>query len=74
MKVSPIDGGCWFCETTDGRVHFTREFDAYFHMSCLEREFADKSSYNEEAVIIAREFDRKDLLEDITFGEIYMPQ
>lgn len=70
-KVSPIDGGCWFCSQSDNRgMNFTREFDAYFHEECLEREFADKTSYNEEAVIIAREFDRKDLLENITFGEI----
>ena len=68
-KLSPNQGGCWFCKTDDmegphttkekpdGGMNFTTEWDAYFHMSCLIYELNNKSPVNPEAEIIAIEFD-----------------
>lgn len=38
VGVSPVDGGCWFCFTTDpcGMV-FDTEFDTNVHIRCIER-------------------------------------
>ena len=55
MNKSPNEGGCWFCHTDDGEMHFSTEFDTYFHMDCLEKELT-KRPHNPEAEIIADEF------------------
>lgn len=63
MKVSPCDGGCWFCYTDDGEMYFTIEWDAFFHMDCLMKNVGlfhyndEHIGYDPEAMIIAREFD-----------------
>lgn len=58
-EVSPNDGGCWFCFSDKGEMHFSCEFDAYFHFSCLEdavQEMKDLDLEDPETLIIAREF------------------
>lgn len=51
-KVSPHEGGCWFChhDTPQGLV-FDFEFDTWIHLSCLNE--AVKDPNNEEAQIMA---------------------
>jgi hypothetical protein len=44
---------CWFCGE-DGLMCFTWEFDAYYHVECLEKELKNN---NPEAVIIQAERD-----------------
>lgn len=56
MKISPRDGGCWFCyEDDDQPMELSREYDAYFHMDCLMRALTP-GNVTEEAEIIAAEF------------------
>ena len=60
-KISPNDGGCWFCEQNSLNNYcdsFTTEFDAYFHMTCLEEalKHSTPESEDREAEIIGREF------------------
>lgn len=31
----PTMGGCWFCQTDDGEMFFSTEWDAFFHGPCL---------------------------------------
>lgn len=56
MEKTPNEGGCWFCYTDDGEMYFTTEWDAWFHMDCLQKEL-NSDHYNPEAEIIASEFD-----------------
>lgn len=62
-RVSPVDGGCWFCNTLndvdDGAGWlFSTEFDCFLHKSCLLQALAPKGdgSSNQEANIMGREF------------------
>jgi hypothetical protein len=34
--VSPIDGGCWFCNTVTEEMTFDTEFDTNVHIDCIE--------------------------------------
>ena len=47
---------CWFCNQEGSSMYFSIEFDAYFHMSCLLKALSDTNFHNEEAQIIAEEF------------------
>ena len=49
----PTQGGCWFCYMDDEDMHFSTEFDTWFHMDCLNKELEDG---NPEAEIIATEY------------------
>ena len=49
----PTQGGCWFCYMDDGEMHFSTEFDTWFHMDCLNKELG---AGNPEAEIIATEY------------------
>lgn len=57
-KLSPVNGGCWFCSTEvkegDNGL-FSGEFDTNLHKTCLE-ESLEKDPSHPEARIIAREF------------------
>ena len=37
----PTQGGCWFCYMDDEDMHFSTEFDTWFHMDCLNKELED---------------------------------
>jgi hypothetical protein len=68
--VDPTQGGCWICHSDedgpDGGMHFTGEFDAAIHMTCLKQAFLTEHkvkkaqdglyTMNPEIEIIAREF------------------
>lgn len=59
MKVSPNNGGCWFCHEVDDRpMLFSCEFDCFLHDTCLMSALAASSPEAEdwEAEITAREF------------------
>jgi len=52
-KISPMEGGCWYC----GRKHgvdlaFSCEWDTMVHISCIEKQSKDDM----EASFFAREF------------------
>ena len=53
-QVSPNDGGCWYCHTTDGEMLFSTEFDAYVHKECIERA-VEHDEEDREAQIMKRE-------------------
>jgi len=55
MKVSPADGGCWYCHEKhdDVPMLFSTEFDTFVHRGCLITARRDDS--NEEAKIMYRE-------------------
>ena len=36
-KVSPVDGGCWFCFEDYEPMIFDTEFDTYLHKDCLKK-------------------------------------
>lgn len=38
-RVSPVNGGCWFCFTTREARDWVYdvEFDTYLHLSCLKK-------------------------------------
>ncbi len=66
-RVSPNQGGCWFCSEKDERpMMFSCEFDTYLHEGCLMKELQEKdygsgmvAEANPEAVIMANEFNIK---------------
>ena len=35
-RVSPQDGGCWYCETEDDDLVYDCEFDTMVHTKCIE--------------------------------------
>lgn len=51
--------GCWFCGGPCGEMLFSFEFDTFFHLDCLKAAIAPTDSIDEEAEIIAREFNLK---------------
>lgn len=58
-KLSPRDGGCWFCHTkvqVDDNGLFSGEFDTNLHKTCLSGILKEDPSH-QEARIMAREFD-----------------
>lgn len=60
QRVSPADGGCWYCQTVaDGEWLFSMEFDAQLHKACLEHAIENNfvEAENPETTILAREFD-----------------
>lgn len=36
-KVSPLDGGCWYCETKDDTLVYDTEFDTMIHVECIKQ-------------------------------------
>ena len=57
--VSPNHCGCWFCNSEDEGYWLTsREWDAYVHRECLI-EALRSNPEDQEAQIMAREFDIK---------------
>lgn len=61
--LSPTHGGCWFCHQDEPPcLHFSLEWDSYFHWKCLLEALATADltgEYNDEAESIAREFSHK---------------
>lgn len=51
----PTEGGCWYCFTTEDGLVFSREFDTYLHLLCLER-YLKANPTDEEALIFQSEF------------------
>lgn len=37
-RVSPADGGCWFCHTKTDNMILNRDFDTYVHAECVASE------------------------------------
>ena len=37
MFKTPQEGGCWFCNTDDGKLLFDTEFDTYVHAECIRK-------------------------------------
>ena len=37
VKVSPQNGGCWFCHYDYAPMVFDTEFDTYLHRECLKK-------------------------------------
>lgn len=57
--MDPRMFGCWFCGGPCGEMLFSFEFDTFFHLDCLKAAIAPTDSIDEEAEIIAREFNLK---------------
>lgn len=62
QRVSPQNGGCWYCHLqdefgTNGMV-FSYEFDTYLHMECLISSLRRDPS-DPEARIIAKELHKE---------------
>lgn len=36
-KVSPQDGGCWYCERVDEDLVYDDEFDTMIHLDCVRQ-------------------------------------
>jgi hypothetical protein len=53
VKLSPSDGGCWFCSTDDEHepLVFDLEFDTYVHKSCI-RKALEEDPENPEAKLM----------------------
>jgi hypothetical protein len=58
-KVSPNDGGCWYCHNKDEGLVFCMEFDTFIHIDCIKEQIASlpPECEDQELKIIAREFD-----------------
>jgi hypothetical protein len=54
-NVSASDGGCWYCETDEGEMPFSFDFDCWLHIDCL-RARLNSHPNDIEALIFAREF------------------
>lgn len=55
--TGPGQGGCWYCFTKEDGLVFSREFDTYLHLPCLER-YLKANPNDEEALIIQSEFNQ----------------
>ena len=62
-KLSPVDGGCWYCHTDDASeskpLTFCWEFDTFIHVDCIKQrgqQNEERGEYDPEWEIIAREF------------------
>ena len=58
-KVSPQDGGCWYCKTDDPPLTFCFEFDTFIHIDCIKEKIKERTADHEidpELEIICREF------------------
>ena len=51
-RISPNNGGCWFCYTKTDNMIFDTEFDTYLHENCLRSELEDNPD-NPEAQIMS---------------------
>ncbi|WP_172455358.1 hypothetical protein [Paenibacillus sp. BIHB 4019] len=51
-KVSPNQGGCWFCSTKTDDMVFDTEFDTYLHENCRRKELENDPD-NIEAQIMS---------------------
>lgn len=61
MKLSPQDGGCWYCHEDDEKekLFFCWEFDTFIHISCIEKRIKEVEKSNQldqELEIIRKEF------------------
>lgn len=65
-KATPSQGGCWYCHTNAGKMYFSREFDCFLHIECLQKRLKEQPE-DKEAEIFAREFG--DLLTENTNEE-----
>jgi hypothetical protein len=36
-RVTPMEGGCWFCWTDVGNMVFDMEWDTYVHIECIRK-------------------------------------
>lgn len=50
-KVSPMNGGCWFCYRDHAPLVFDVEFDTCLHINCLKEAVKDEN--NQEAQIMS---------------------
>lgn len=53
-KLSPSQGGCWFCQmdNENEEMFFENEFDTFVHLSCL-RSVLDKNPDHPEAQLMS---------------------
>jgi hypothetical protein len=54
-NVPATSGGCWYCETDEGEMPFSMEFDCWLHIGCL-RKHLQEDPHDLEALIFAKEF------------------
>lgn len=54
VKLSPAEGGCWYCGFGDGEMLFSCEFDCCLHKECLLNALETDPS-DREAQIMAKE-------------------
>jgi hypothetical protein len=47
-KVSPAEGGCWFCHTVSDGMAFDYEFDTYVHLECVRKALEDSNHPSHE--------------------------
>jgi len=59
IKVTPENGGCWFCETIEESNDwlFSCEFDCNLHQHCLELEINNGYTDLSETIFFIKEFD-----------------
>jgi hypothetical protein len=36
VYASPLDGGCWYCQTKDDTLVYDSEFDTLVHIECIK--------------------------------------
>ncbi len=44
-RVTPNNGGCWFCQTKTNDMIFDTEFDTFLHKSCLVEAIKEPKDY-----------------------------
>ncbi len=52
-RVSPSQGGCWYCKTRGGDMMFSCEFDTHLHLACVP---LNNDPNDRESAIIRQEF------------------
>lgn len=59
MKLSPENGGCWYCQTDDETRDWLAscEFDCNLHQHCLEDQINEQTGDRNEVEIFAAEFE-----------------
>jgi len=50
-KVSPVQGGCWFCWEKDDKLVFDSEFDTAVHVKCIRKVLAVEPNHPEANIM-----------------------